>query len=241
VTVRTLLALGRVSNLPTVWTNVLAGAALSGGPLQPSVLVTLGLAGSLLYVGGMFLNDAFDRGWDARERPERPIPSGRASAPAVFAAGFGLLAAGILGSALAAALVEGQRMTAGWAPAVAALGLAGLIVFYDAFHKAHPASVLVMAACRVALYGMAALTVGAFNRPVLAGAGLVGLHVVALSVIARHESGRPGLPRLVGRLIAGICLLDALMTLLAGRPGLAGLAVLGFPATLWAQRYVKGT
>ena len=228
--VRTLLALGRVSNLPTVWTNVLAGAALSGGPLHPSVLVTLGLAGSLLYVGGMFLNDAFDRAWDARERPERPIPSGRASAPTVFAAGFGLLAAGVLGSALS-----------GWAPAAAALLLAGLIVFYDAFHKAHPASVLVMAACRVVLYGMAALAVGGINRSVVAGACLIGFHVVALSVIARHESGRPGWPRLVGRLIAGICLLDALMILLAGRPDLAALAVLGFPATLWAQRYVKGT
>ncbi len=30
-TLATLLRLGRVSNLPTVWTNVLAGAVLAGG------------------------------------------------------------------------------------------------------------------------------------------------------------------------------------------------------------------
>ena len=45
----------------------------------------------------MYLNDAFDREIDARERPERPIPSGRIGAGPVFAIGFGLLAAGVLG------------------------------------------------------------------------------------------------------------------------------------------------
>ena len=35
MTVATLLALGRVSNLPTVWTNCLAGAMLAGGGSSP--------------------------------------------------------------------------------------------------------------------------------------------------------------------------------------------------------------
>src|SRR5262249_31030499 len=77
---RTYLALGRVSNLPTVWTNVVAGIALAGGSFTRQMAIRLGIAASLFYVGGMFLNDAFDRGIDARERPERPIPSGRISA-----------------------------------------------------------------------------------------------------------------------------------------------------------------
>ena len=59
------LRLGRVSNLPTVWTNVLAGGILAGAdPAHPLVLVPL-LAASLLYVGGMYLNDAFDAEIDA--------------------------------------------------------------------------------------------------------------------------------------------------------------------------------
>ena len=49
---------------------------------------------SLHYVGGMFLNDAFDREIDAVERPERPIPSGAMSATEVFAIGYGMLVAG---------------------------------------------------------------------------------------------------------------------------------------------------
>src|SRR5262245_13283313 len=69
------LRLGRVSNLPTVWTNVLAGVVLAGGRPQPRLL-TLWTALSCFYVGGMFLNDAFDRQVDARERAEGPITSG---------------------------------------------------------------------------------------------------------------------------------------------------------------------
>ena len=66
---RIYLQLGRVSNLPTVWTNVLAGVLLAGGALEPGSFIPLLLAFSLFYEGGMFLNDAFDRKIDARERP----------------------------------------------------------------------------------------------------------------------------------------------------------------------------
>ena len=75
------LRLGRVSNLPTVWTNALAGLVLAGGWLDPAPLLLLFLAVSLAYVGGMFLNDAFDAEVDAVRRPERPIPSGAANIP----------------------------------------------------------------------------------------------------------------------------------------------------------------
>ena len=61
---RTLLILGRVSNLPTVWTNTLAGCALAGAAVGPGRLALLAIAFSLLYTGGMYLNDAFDRVWD---------------------------------------------------------------------------------------------------------------------------------------------------------------------------------
>src|SRR2546425_8066153 len=75
------LRLGRISNLPTVWTNVAAGIVLAGGTPAAGMLVVLATALSLFYVGGMFLNDAFDRAVDARERPERPIPAGLGGAP----------------------------------------------------------------------------------------------------------------------------------------------------------------
>ena len=68
---RTLLRLGRVSNLPTVWTNTLAGTLLVGGDWHNARTLIVVVAMSLFYEGGMFLNDYFDREIDARERPEQ--------------------------------------------------------------------------------------------------------------------------------------------------------------------------
>src|SRR5260221_1561159 len=94
--VRTALKLGRVSNLPTVWTNVLAGVALAALDPAWQVVVPVAVAVSLLYVAGMYLNDAFDRGSDGQHRPERPIPAGEVDARTVFLAGFALMAAALV-------------------------------------------------------------------------------------------------------------------------------------------------
>ena len=93
-TIRTLLLLGRVSNVPTVWSNCLAGWLLAGGG-EWNRLAILSLAASCLYVGGMYLNDAFDAPFDRQHRPERPIPSGAIGLPAVWAWGFVWLGAGL--------------------------------------------------------------------------------------------------------------------------------------------------
>ena len=80
---RTLLVLGRVSNLPTVWSNCLAGWILGGaGPVDRLALVATGA--TLLYLAGMYFNDAFDASFDRQHRPERPIPSGAISGTAVW-------------------------------------------------------------------------------------------------------------------------------------------------------------
>src|SRR5437868_13702822 len=75
---RTLLVLGRASNLPTVWSNCLAGWLISGGGSLSS-LILLSVGASCLYIGGMYLNDAFDVEFDTLNRKERPIPSGAIS------------------------------------------------------------------------------------------------------------------------------------------------------------------
>ena len=49
---RTILKLGRVSNLPTVWTNALAGAVLTAQADLDTVLVA-GLALTAFYTGGI--------------------------------------------------------------------------------------------------------------------------------------------------------------------------------------------
>jgi 4-hydroxybenzoate polyprenyltransferase len=181
----TALTLGRVSNLPTVWTNVLAGVVLAGGTLADARLPLLLLALSLCYVAGMFLNDAFDRGFDAQHRPERPIPAGRVTAAAVFTCGFAMLALGITVLAWV-----GYGFAAGtqWRPVAAGLALAAAIVLYDIHHKGNPLSPVVMGLCRMLVYVTAAAAVAASLRPELLVAALLLLsYLVGLTYIAKQE------------------------------------------------------
>jgi len=179
------LRLGRISNLPTVWTNVLAGMLLTGEPLDGSMLGVLLASLSLFYVGGMYLNDAFDRHVDARERPERPIPSGRASAREVFGIGFGMLAAGVL-----LLVWLGLRATpANWTPVLSGIVLAATIVYYDVVHKRDPLSPLVMGACRVLVYVTAGLAAaGTIGLPLVGGALVLLSYLIGLTYVAKQET-----------------------------------------------------
>ena len=212
-------SLGRVSNLPTVWTNVLAGVVLAGGDVGDLRVAWIALAVSLCYVAGMYLNDAFDREFDARHRPERPIPSGAVSARTVFAAGFAMLASGV---AMLAWLGMAPGGT-GWPPLAAGVALAGAIVLYDLHHKGTPASAVVMGLCRALVYVAAASVVVA--RPAAAvwiGAALLLSYLVGLTYIARQEH--------LGR-VANLwpLLFLALPVAWGARAALGG----GFVAALW--------
>jgi 4-hydroxybenzoate polyprenyltransferase len=180
------LRLGRVSNLPTVTSNVLAAVALTRVQVGAGQIVALCVAMSLFYVGGMWLNDAYDREIDRRERPERPIPSGQVDAATVFGWGFAMLAAGI-GLIAALALVEGGGGTA----VLSSIALALLIVFYDLHHKGNPWSPLVMGLCRAGVYATAALSVsGELSSDVLIGGGALVAYLIGLTYIAKQENLR---------------------------------------------------
>jgi 4-hydroxybenzoate polyprenyltransferase len=227
------LRLGRVSNVPTVWSNVLAGLALGGGELHAPVSLILSLSLTLFYVGGMYLNDAFDARWDAEHRADRPIPAGHVRSGTVFAAGFGMLAMGY--GILAWEIRALEVLIAGGALAV-------LIVAYDAFHKRNPSAPVLMALCRVAVYAIGALTASTTLRPsFFAGAAALLLYLILLSTLARRETLHPKLPRMIGALIAGIALIDAIVLLVTGHPTAAGLAVGAFFLTRHWQRSVPGT
>jgi hypothetical protein len=282
------LRLGRVSNLPTVWTNVLAAVTLArgGAPGGWGEVTLLSVALSLFYVGGMFLNDAFDRKIDARERPERPIPSGRVTAFEVFGIGLGLLGGGLVVLSLQVFFLGGRGS---YAPLLSGLGLAVAIVVYDAWHKGNPLSPLLMGLCRVLVYLTAGLCVAPRPSPELWGGMAVLLsYLMGLTYVAKQESLRQvknlwpllflftpfvygalmrsagaisflflawvlyGIsflawrrPKQIGRavvsFIAGISLLDGMLMagVGAGVPLLL-LACLGFVATLYLQRYIKG-
>jgi hypothetical protein len=184
----TALRLGRISNLPTVWTNVAAGIVLSGAPVKawPALLLRVSL--SLFYTAGMFLNDAFDRDFDRRSRPQRPIPAGEVEATTVFAGGFALLATGfVILVVVGYAVADGG----GWKGPVAGIVLAGAIVLYDAWHKANPVSPVLMGLCRLLVYVVAGLSVaGSLPLGLLVAAGVCLCYLVGLTYLAKQEGKR---------------------------------------------------
>jgi 4-hydroxybenzoate polyprenyltransferase len=248
------------------------------------------LAMMLFYVGGMFLNDAFDHQHDAIFAKNRPIPRGAIGARQVYVAGGVQLAAGLLLLVIAAALLRPAHVKPTLASGAV---LIGLIVLYDAWHKGNPVSPLVMGACRVMVVLSAALAVsGTLNAPVLWAALALCAHLIGLTYAAKQEHLRtsshwwplllliapvawgivaavfdlrvlpflallvgadvlalrrlfrraPGdVPKAVALFIAAISFVDALALAIYGYAWLALFCCAGFAATLWLQRWVRGT
>lgn len=174
---RTLAILGRVSNLPTVWSNCLAAWLLAGGSSWPR-LALVSAGATFLYTGGMFLNDAFDVEFDRRYRPERPIPSGATSLALVWTVALACLLTGWL-----------FCLALGKTPCLWSSALVAAIVVYDYIHKRTPLAPLLMSACRWLLYLAAGSAAeGGVNRAVVLWAGLLAAYVTGLSYFARRES-----------------------------------------------------
>jgi 4-hydroxybenzoate polyprenyltransferase len=130
------IRLMRPANIVTAIADILAGFAVSGAALQlfsSEIYGSTSLLNSVLwlilstiglYGGGIVFNDVFDAKLDRKERPERPIPSGKAS----------VVSAGILGIILLAI-----GITAAWQVStlsgIIALAVAALAVLYDAWGK----------------------------------------------------------------------------------------------------------
>jgi heme O synthase-like polyprenyltransferase len=77
--VKQYLLLIRVPNLFTIPSNILAGyfATISTANADVDQLLSLIVSSVLLYVSGIVLNDYFDINVDRKERPSRPLASGR--------------------------------------------------------------------------------------------------------------------------------------------------------------------
>jgi 4-hydroxybenzoate polyprenyltransferase len=196
--------LTRISNVPTVWSNVLVGCALGAAPDGFPWRTALGVAVamSLMYCGGMALNDAVDAKIDRSERPRRPIPSGRVSRRAAIVFTVVCLAGGL-------------GVLAGFGAVAPAWGgaLAATIVAYDIVHKRWGAAALLMGACR----GLVVVTAAAAAAPTVdwsrAGplAGAMTAYIVGVTLAARHEAGEPKPMRWPTAVLPAIVIAPALL------------------------------
>jgi hypothetical protein len=182
--------------LPAVFTamaDVAQGFLFTHPTLQPwPVFVALWLSSSSLYLSGMVLNDVLDAELDKRERPRRPIPSGRIARATAARLGIGLLLFGILAGWVASA-IAGR-----FEPGVIATALAALIVLYNAVLKPTVLAPVAMGGCRMlnVLLGMSAaaanlpqLEPGSAwqNAAWLVAAG-IGVYIAGVTWFARTEA-----------------------------------------------------
>ncbi|MBC2711700.1 MAG: UbiA family prenyltransferase [Desulfosarcina sp.] len=175
---RDFLELVRIPGVFTAQADVLAGFLIAGAAVQkiPAFLLLV-MASSSFYSAGMALNDAFDAPIDARQRPGRPIPSGRIALNTAFYTGFGLLLLGLLLSRLA-----------GFSSFVVGVVLAAAIITYDGGVKqVQWAGPVNMGACRYLN-----LLLGLSLAPITAGSLLIplltGIYIFGVTALSRHET-----------------------------------------------------
>ncbi|MBW4592892.1 MAG: UbiA-like protein EboC [Brasilonema angustatum HA4187-MV1] len=205
------LQLLRPANIVTAWADILAGFAASGCIVfitpSSSDLISLAwlvLATTGLYGGGIVFNDVFDAEIDAVERPERPIPSGRASQLTASILGSLLLSIGILAAC---------QVT--WLSATLACGIAAAAILYDAYSKHHPIfGPLNMGVCRGGnlMLGVSAVSPMVSNYWFLALIPIV--YIAAITTLSRGEVHG-------GKSTTGVFTLVLIGTVIAGLLGLS--------------------
>jgi 4-hydroxybenzoate polyprenyltransferase len=211
---RAWLELIRAPNLLTAWGDPVAGALWAGVAAGAAPRVALATAGvCAIYAAGMILNDVFDRAEDARDRPARPIPSGRIALRHAALAGAVLLALGpALGAAAGAATLAWMGPLAVWA------------LLYDVRLKRTPLGPALLGLCRTVSVLAGAAAAGGWTGPARAwpAAALVGLYVAWLSVKARNETRDPHWPpERIGRWLGALPWLQGALCALAPGAGRA--------------------
>ena len=273
---KAMLELSRISNLPTVWSNVVHGMSAGlfvvyvlpveamygqrptavwgdlGRLLDSGFMLLLGL--SLIYCGGMWMNDAVDAEVDTRERGTdvsgtraRPIPAGRISRRRA-AVGAGVLLAG----GWACTLVYREAV---W---VGAGALVGAVVLYNLVHRWRWTGWLLLPGCRATAVALGAVAVisgraggaggGDAWRELLTGRAAWGVaavmaYTLVVTVLAWGEAlpGRERWIRWIGWMIAMMPVVDAGYTLAYGLWPMA-VFCLGCAAMASAgQRWVSGS
>lgn len=236
--IKPLLALCRVSNLPTVWMNVLTAALLSGvpadAPQSAFAIALLAFALSCFYCGGMALNDLCDLQHDRLHQPFRPIPAGR----------IGMRQARMTMGLLFVAGMAGLLLAPHRNGVAAGLLLLAVIWIYDNFHKAYSGAVLVMASARMLVFLVVSLGLtGAAADRVWFAAGMQAVFTLTLTIVARREArmpaGRYDWP-VIPWMIAAMPILDgAVLASLIDVRWLAAGITFG-AATRLGQCYVRG-
>lgn len=182
---RDYLQLCRFPAVFTAMADIFLGFLLVHIDLQPTgEFGALLAASSCLYLAGMVFNDVFDRTVDVRERPNRPIPSGRIPLRSAVTFGATLIAVG-----LAAAACAGMRSL------FVAVLLTACIFAYNGLLKHTPLGPVAMGGCRFLNVILGASSAGLrwtapWGLPHVFIAFALGVYVAGVTLFAKKEAER---------------------------------------------------
>ncbi len=234
------LAFAQLLRLPNVFTAFadIALAACVGiavypdwrGPEFWTAVALIALASGLLYLSGMVWNDIFDLAEDKRDRPFRPLPSGRVTVRTAIILASLLTAAGVALSVIAGAAAIG-------------ILLASAVLLYDSWLKRTPLGPVAMAACRFlnVLLGLSVIPEETLDTSMRVHiAGVVGVYIVGVTWFARTEATMSRRRHLLGAAGVIAVSLALALTLKARVASLPGFAAFVFPYLLVAFGFLIG-
>jgi 4-hydroxybenzoate polyprenyltransferase len=213
------LRLLRVPNLFTVPGDPIAGAVLVGAMWWDFYAVALAVFTSLaIYVAGLIINDLADYDEDARDRPERPLPSKAVSRSEAW-----IVVVVLLVEAIVFAIQLGRT------PLIVVLVLVALIFAYNfSLKRSALFGPLALGCCRGAsfLLGASAINgaMGTYRPIVWIAAATLCTYIVTISILARSETSNG--PKGRAWLLPALVPLGLVVAQLV-RPAQTGLVTLG--------------
>lgn len=172
---KNILELIRLPAMFTAQADILAAWIILGRGIEPALFWLL-LATSSFISAGMALNDYFDYDIDCRERPQRPLPSGRLRRTTALQLGIMLILFGLV-----------FALMAGFRPFCISLLLACTILLYDGLYKDMPViGPFFMASCRYFNLLMG-LSVAPFEGWTLVPL-ITGTYIFGVTVLSQKEA-----------------------------------------------------
>ncbi len=176
--IKNYLQLVRVSGIFTVFTNILLGfLAVQKTNADWFFLGPLLTASGFLFLAGTTLNDYFDYNIDARERPNRPLPSGAIPRKTALYLGLVFLA----GANISSAIIGIQSL-------VLSLVITTLVVSYNIKLKKIPVIGIFNISSIRFLNVILGTTIVAFNVQIIWFAIPVAIFVAGISILAKTET-----------------------------------------------------
>jgi 4-hydroxybenzoate polyprenyltransferase len=225
------LQLFRAPNLFTVPGDPLAGFLLAsaGAGVFHAAIAPIILASLLFYGFGLLLNDLMDLREDRAERPSRPLPSGAVNLKTVRVVAALIAIAGL-----------GICAHTGTKPFLYGSAIVLAVTTYNCGVKKIPLfGVINMGVCRGLNVLLGATLAPVFTASVITAALVIAVYITAVSLLARDETENPAIPPLIGKLVRGLILIQAVFCLISG--GVRGwLCAAVLALALWPLSHIVG-